>query len=131
MLDATLAVKEHPGLWIAGQLSGVEGYLESGASGLAAAWAADRSLRALAPAPFPVDTMLGALLHYITHAAPKDFCPTNAMLGLLPELPEGSLDVRALKRQGGTRALKLAKGMAHRARALASLEAFLQGLQPR
>ncbi len=131
VLDATLAVKEHPGLWIAGQLSGVEGYLESGASGLAAAWAADRSLRALAPAPFPVDTMLGALLHYITHAAPKDFCPTNAMLGLLPELPEGSLDVRALKRQGGTRALKLAKGMAHRARALASLDAFLQGLQPR
>jgi methylenetetrahydrofolate--tRNA-(uracil-5-)-methyltransferase len=125
VLDATLAVKERPGLWIAGQLSGVEGYLESAAGGLAAALAMDRAARGLEPRPLPRATVLGALLHYLAHADVKDFCPVNAMLGLLPELPEGALDVRALKRSGGTRAVKAAKGAAHRARALEALEAYL------
>lgn len=125
VMDATLAVKSIPNLWIAGQLSGVEGYLESAAGGLAAAHAADRSLRGLGPLPFPPDTMLGALLHYLAHAAPADFGPTNAMLGLLPPLPEGLLDLRGLKREGGTRAVKSAKGRAHRERALLSLERHL------
>lgn len=125
VLDATLAVKAVPNLWIAGQLSGVEGYLESAASGLAAARFVDRHLRGLPPAPLPLETVLGALLHYIAHASPKDFCPTNAMLGLLPELPAGLLDHRALKRAGGARALKAAKGQAHRERAMASLERYL------
>lgn len=125
VMDSTLAVKLIPGLWIAGQLSGVEGYLESAAGGLAAAHAADRSLRGLDPLPFPPDTMLGALLHYLAHAAPADFGPTNAMLGLLPPLPEGLLDLRGLKREGGTRAVKSAKGRLYRERALQSLDRHL------
>lgn len=124
-LDATLAVKNHPSLWIAGQLSGVEGYLESAAAGLAAAFAMDRSARRLPPSPFPRETVLGSLLHYLAHAAPADFGPTNAMIGLLPPLPEDALDLRALKRSGGTRAVKVAKGAAHRERALRALEQFL------
>ena len=125
ILDATLAVKFVPRLWIAGQLSGVEGYLESAAGGLAAAFAADRAVRGLAPLPFPPDTVLGSLLHYLAHAASADFGPTNAMLGLLPPLPEGLLDLRGLKRAGGTRAVKSAKGRVHRERALRSLEQHL------
>ncbi len=125
VLDATLAVKSIPALWIAGQLSGVEGYLESAAGGLAAAFATDRAVRGLAPMPFPPDTMLGSLLHYLAHASSVDFGPTNAMLGLLPPLPEGLLDLRTLKRAGGTRAVKSAKGHAHRERALRSLEQHL------
>jgi methylenetetrahydrofolate--tRNA-(uracil-5-)-methyltransferase len=125
VLDATLAVKDHPNLWIAGQLSGVEGYLESAAAGLAASIAVDRHRRHLPPVPFPLETMFGALLGYLAHASSKDFCPTNAMLGLLPALPEGELDHRALKRVGGLKALKAAKGAAHRTRAAAALEAHL------
>jgi methylenetetrahydrofolate--tRNA-(uracil-5-)-methyltransferase len=124
VLDATLAVKAVPNLWIAGQLSGVEGYLESAASGLAVAVFVDQHLRTLSPSPLPRDTILGSLLHYLANASPKDFCPTNAMLGLLPELPVGLLDHRALKRAGGARAVKAAKGQAHRERAMASLERY-------
>lgn len=121
VLDATLAVKKHPNLWIAGQLSGVEGYLESAASGLAAALFADQAMRGIDPKPLPENTILGALLHYLAHASPKDFCPTNAMLGLLPPLPDDLLDHRAIKRQGGAKALKAAKGALHRQRALEAL----------
>jgi len=129
VLTATLAVKAQPGLWIAGQLSGIEGYLESTASGLAAAFAVDRASKGLEPTPFPRDTMLGSLLHHLANAPMKHFSPVNAMLGLFPELPEGTLDHRALKRAGGARGLKQAKGAAYRARALESLENFLA--QPR
>jgi methylenetetrahydrofolate--tRNA-(uracil-5-)-methyltransferase len=69
--------------------------------------------------------MLGSLLHYLAHASIKDFGPTNAMLGLLPPLPDGALDARAAKRAGGTRGLKEAKGGLYRARALEALEAHL------
>ncbi len=126
VLDATLAVKEHPGLWIAGQLSGVEGYLESAAGGLAAAFFVDRSLRNQTASPFPRETVLGSLLYYLAHANLKDFGPTNAMLGLLPELPEGTVDARSAKKAGGRAGLKQAKGAAHRERALAALESFLK-----
>jgi methylenetetrahydrofolate--tRNA-(uracil-5-)-methyltransferase len=130
VLDATLAVRRVPGLWIGGQLSGVEGYLESAASGLAAALSMHRAAAGSAPAPLPRETMLGALLHYLAHASAKDFCPTNAMLGLLPPLADGLLDHRALKRAGGVRGLKAAKGGAHRERALAALAAFLGEVRP-
>lgn len=125
LLDATLAVKTMPGVWIAGQLSGVEGYLESAAAGLAAAFAMDRSARDLPPAPFPRETVLGSLLNYLAQAEQEGFSPTNAMIGLLPPLPEGGLDIPALKRSGGTRAVKVAKGLAYRERALAALERHL------
>ncbi len=125
VLDATLAVKAVPNLWIAGQLSGVEGYLESAAGGLAAALFIRQALHGRPRVPLPRETMLGALLHYLANASLKDFGPTNAMLGLMPELPEGRLDHRALKRAGGARGLKQAKGDAYRDRALAALEAYL------
>lgn len=126
LLDATLRVKSTPNLWVAGQLSGVEGYLESAAGGLAAAYSVDRAARGLAPHPFPCETVMGGLLHYLANASAKDFAPTNAMLGLMPALPEGQVDVRGLKRTGGLRAVKAAKGEAHRKRALEALAAHLK-----
>ncbi len=131
VLDATLAVRSVANLWIAGQLSGVEGYLESAAGGLAAAFSVDRAVRGLAALPFPPETVMGSLLHYLAHASSKDFGPTNAMLGLLPALPEGLLDVRGLKRTGGTRAVRTAKGEVHRKRALEALDAHLQAASAR
>ncbi|HJW72654.1 MAG TPA: methylenetetrahydrofolate--tRNA-(uracil(54)-C(5))-methyltransferase (FADH(2)-oxidizing) TrmFO [Geothrix sp.] len=126
VLDATLAVKSVPNLWLAGQVSGVEGYLESSAGGLVAALAVDRAIRGLEPLPFPRETVLGSLMNYLAHAPVRDFCPTNAMLGLLPPLPEGILDLRGLKRTGGNLAVKKAKGELHRKRALESLQAHLR-----
>ena len=126
ILDACLKVKSIPGLWVAGQLSGVEGYLESAAGGLAAAFAVDRAVRGLGALPFPTVSVIGGLLHYLAHASIKDFGPTNAMLGLLPPLPDGEVDIRGLKRSGGLRAVKQAKGAAHRKRSLEALEDHLR-----
>jgi len=125
VLDACLRLKALPGTWLAGQVSGVEGYLESAACGLAASRFMDQAARGLEPVPLPRETVLGALLHYLAHAPGKDFSPVNAMLGLLPEIPEGVIDARTLKRSGGVRALKAGKGAYHRERALAALEAHL------
>ena len=130
ILDSTLAVKSIPNLWLAGQLSGVEGYLESAAGGLAAAFAVDRAVRGQTALPFPAETVLGSLLHYLAHASSKDFSPTNTMLGLLPPLPEGKVDTRGLKRAGGLRAVRAAKGEAHRQRALEALEGHLRSAGP-
>jgi len=128
LLDPTLAVRTHPNLWIAGQLSGVEGYLESTAAGLAAAQAVDQTLRTGRAHPWPRETMLGSLLHYLAEADPRHFSPINAMLGLLPPLPEGLVDIKAAKRSGGTRAVKQARGEAYRTRALQALERHLESL---
>jgi methylenetetrahydrofolate--tRNA-(uracil-5-)-methyltransferase len=65
------------------------------------------------------------LLHYLAHADPDGFSPTNAMLGLLPALPEGQLDFRSIKRAGGARAVKAARGDAHRTRALEAIQIHL------
>jgi methylenetetrahydrofolate--tRNA-(uracil-5-)-methyltransferase len=125
LLDATLAVKSVPNLWVAGQLAGVEGYLESAAAGLAAACFVDQAVKGRSRQPFPRETVLGSLLHYLAHSSSKDFGPTNAMLGLLPPIPEDALDIRGLKRSGGLKAVKAAKGEIHRRRALASLDTHL------
>lgn len=125
VLDATLRVKTVPNLWLAGQLSGVEGYLESAACGLAAARFLHQDLAEGGARPLPQETVLGTLLHHLAESDPRRFSPVNAMLGLLPPLPEGLVDVRACKRAGGTKALKTAKGIAHRERALAALKAYL------
>jgi methylenetetrahydrofolate--tRNA-(uracil-5-)-methyltransferase len=129
ILDATLAVKQIPNLWIAGQLSGVEGYLESAASGLAAAISIHNYAIGLQSIPFPRETMIGGLLHYIAHASIHDFCPTNAMIGLLPPIPTEDIDIRELKRTGGAKKLKTARNILHRARAISTLEEFLRKLR--
>jgi methylenetetrahydrofolate--tRNA-(uracil-5-)-methyltransferase len=81
-------LKTAPWLWFAGQLSGVEGYTESIATGLltgiyAAAWARGEEC-----APAPRRSALGSLVHYITHADPKDFQPANITFDLLEPLEE-------------------------------------------
>jgi methylenetetrahydrofolate--tRNA-(uracil-5-)-methyltransferase len=88
LLDETLRLKKDPWLLFAGQLAGVEGYTESIATGLlagiyAAAWA-----RGEEPAPAPRASALGSLVHYITHADPKDFQPANITFDLLEPLTE-------------------------------------------
>ncbi len=88
LLTETLQLKQHPNILIAGQLSGVEGYTESIASGLLAGrYAAQLSL-GLTPTPAPRATANGSLTHYITHAEAKKFQPANITFDLLPPLEE-------------------------------------------
>ncbi len=88
VLTETLQLKNHPAILIAGQLSGVEGYTESIASGLLAGRYAAALAQGLTPTPAPRITANGSLTHYITHAEGKRFDPANITFDLLPPLEE-------------------------------------------
>lgn len=83
----TLQWRGRADLFFAGQITGVEGYVESAASGLMAGINAARLVQGRPPVVPPMSTALGALLTYITDPARKDFQPMNANFGLLPPLP--------------------------------------------
>ena len=82
-----LSLKEHPNIFIAGQLSGVEGYMESAASGLMCAINAYKKLSGQPPIILPTITMLGGLFNYITTPV-KNFQPMGAAFGLVDELDQ-------------------------------------------
>ena len=84
-LNSDLRLKNYPNVFIAGQLCGVEGYVESIATGLLAAINVERMLRGEPTVVPPVETVLGALLHYITQPN-GDFQPMNANFGILPPI---------------------------------------------
>jgi len=88
LLTETLQLKAHPGILIAGQLSGIEGYTESIASGLLAGRFAAALARGEQPTPAPRLTANGSLTHYITHADHKKFQPANITFDLLPPLED-------------------------------------------
>jgi methylenetetrahydrofolate--tRNA-(uracil-5-)-methyltransferase len=88
LLDETLRLKCAPGILIAGQLSGVEGYTESIATGLLAGIYAAALTRGVEPTPAPRASALGSLVHYITHADAKNFQPANMTFDLLEPLEE-------------------------------------------
>ena len=87
LLDNSLQMKSAPGLFIAGQLSGVEGYVESSAMGLLAGInAAGLVTSGSVPAPPPTATAFGALLHHLTTSDGRYFQPSNVNFGLFPPL---------------------------------------------
>ncbi len=90
VLAPTLQARARPTLLFAGQISGVEGYTESAATGLLAGINAARLATGRDAVVLPEDTMLGALTRYIASADPTDYQPTNAAFGLLPEPPTRS-----------------------------------------
>lgn len=85
LLEPTLQLRSDAGIFFAGQITGVEGYIESAMCGIVAGMNAARWAKGLPPAVLPSDTMMGALLDYISHYTGKDFQPMNANFGLLPE----------------------------------------------
>lgn len=87
-LTPTLQLKTDLRVFFAGQISGVEGYVESIATGLMAGIHAVQVYRGAAPRPFPRETALGSLCHYITGADPKNYQPANITFDLLPHLDE-------------------------------------------
>lgn len=113
LLDAQLRLKARASLRFAGQISGVEGYVESAAIGLLAGRFAAGDLQGVEILPPPLTTALGALLHHITRGADeKTFQPMNINFGLFPPLEGGTARGRERK-----------QAMAHRA--LADLDSWL------
>jgi len=88
-LAAALTLKDDSLVFLAGQMTGVEGYTESLGTGLLAGINLDRSLRGLPPAVPPPTTMLGGLYRYLAEADPRHFQPMNANFGLLDPLEDG------------------------------------------
>jgi len=87
VLKATYQFKNREDLFFAGQMTGVEGYVESAASGLIAGINAARIVSGESPVKFPAETAMGSMAHYITTTNAKNFQPMNANFGLLPSLP--------------------------------------------
>lgn len=86
LLLPTYAMQTHPQIFFAGQMTGVEGYVESAGSGLVAGLNAVRTLRGEPPLVFPEETMLGAMAAYVSQGGAGDFTPMNANFGLLKPL---------------------------------------------
>lgn len=105
-LTPHLSLRDDPRVLFAGQVTGVEGYTESTATGLLAAINLDRMLRGLDPVIPPPTTMLGALYRYLREADPKHFQPMNANFGLVEELPDPPRDKARKKELYAERALR-------------------------
>ncbi len=136
VLDAQLRLKARPALRFAGQMTGVEGYVESAACGLVAGCAAAARAKGRPFCPPPPTTAHGALLHHVTggHLATggaRSFQPMNINFGLFPpvEAPERDETGRRLKGKART----IARRQAISARALGDFAAWLEGgaLRPR
>jgi len=107
ILNSKLEIKDKDGIYIAGQLTGVEGYVESAASGL---WVAMNIVAAIKNNPSPVvdpQTMTGGLINYLQSASPENFQPMNSNFGLLSDLPNiTGRNKREKRRLLSSRALK-------------------------
>ncbi|MCC7417458.1 MAG: methylenetetrahydrofolate--tRNA-(uracil(54)-C(5))-methyltransferase (FADH(2)-oxidizing) TrmFO [Acidobacteria bacterium] len=126
VLAETWQVRREPALLFAGQMSGVEGYVESAASGLIAGLNAAALALGQAPSSLPRTTAIGALAYYVSHANPAHYEPTNITFGIMeplgqpPPLAGASSDVRARPRDA-----RAARKLAISRRALADLEAWI------
>lgn len=106
LLEATYQCKLRPGLFFAGQITGVEGYVESASSGLAAGINAARLQQGRDLLIFPPETAHGSLARYITSADPDHFQPMNVTFGLLPPLEVRIRDRRQKNSMISERAIK-------------------------
>jgi methylenetetrahydrofolate--tRNA-(uracil-5-)-methyltransferase len=116
VLRETWQTKMRPDLLFAGQISGVEGYVESAASGLMAGRTATALVRGEEPRVPPRTTAIGALAYYVSHADPRGYQPTNITFGIMPA-PEASHG-RRLKRDE--------RKTATSTRALAALDEWME-----
>ncbi len=106
LLRETMQLQGDPGVFIAGQLTGVEGYLESAGTGLLAGVNASRVLGGAPPVVLPPTMALGSLIRHICHADPRTFQPMNVNFGLLPALEATILAKRERRRALVDRALR-------------------------
>ena len=116
LLEPTLQLKSRPDLFLAGQLSGVEGYVESTAMGLLAGINASRMITGRPLVVPPPETAHGALITHLTQSDPKHFQPSNVNFGLFPEWND-----EEIKEQ---RTAKISKARRGELRAKTALEAL-------
>ena len=114
-LNQDYSLKNHEGLYIAGQITGVEGYVESAQSGMIAGMNMVRHLNKQEPIIFPRETVMGALSYYITHCEAEHFQPMKANFGILPDLE--------------TRVKKKLRKEAYANRAVVVMDEFINGLK--
>lgn len=124
VLNSSLEAREVPGLFCAGQITGTEGYIESIAGGMVAGINACRVAIGLAPLEFPLQTICGALLSYISEPGRKRFQPMNANFGLIPDYQNFHPSDF-----GSTRYSKVAKRQAIADRSLKVLSQFIQDVK--
>ena len=115
VLKATYQFNNREDLFFAGQMTGVEGYVESAASGLIAGINAARIFTGKEPVQFPIETAIGSMANYITTTNSKNFQPMNANFGLFPDLP-------------GKIRKKQERNEQHAKRALESVQNFMNSL---
>jgi methylenetetrahydrofolate--tRNA-(uracil-5-)-methyltransferase len=106
LLHETLRLRSEPDILFAGQIIGVEGYMESAASGIIAGTNAARLLLGQELITMPHETMIGALLHYVATCDLKRFQPMNSNYGILPPLPEKIRDDKVRKERMYERAIQ-------------------------
>lgn len=116
ILNSDFSVKENKNLFFAGQITGVEGYMESAASGIMAGINAANTFLDKQTVTLPETTMIGALSRYISNPEVKKFQPMGANFGVLPELKNRPRD-------------KKERGKAYAERAINDLQSFLNGDQ--
>ncbi|WP_026674293.1 FADH(2)-oxidizing methylenetetrahydrofolate--tRNA-(uracil(54)-C(5))-methyltransferase TrmFO [Alkalihalobacterium bogoriense] len=105
LLEPTYQYRQREDLFFAGQITGVEGYVESAAAGLIAGMNAARLVQNKDVLTFPQETVLGSMSNYITTANPKNFQPMNANFGLLPPLEKRIKNKQERNEQLANRAL--------------------------
>jgi methylenetetrahydrofolate--tRNA-(uracil-5-)-methyltransferase len=117
LLTASLQLRSRPEVFFAGQISGVEGYVESIATGLMSGLHAAALARGETPRPLPRETALGSLCHYISAADARDYQPANITFDLLPQLDDATR--QRLRRDKKARHAEVCR------RALEALDAYL------
>lgn len=105
LLEPTMQFRGRPDLFLAGQITGTEGYVGSAMSGLVAGLNAARLCLGAPPLAFPTTTMTGALCHYVSHGSAAGFQPMKANFGLLPDLPAAARGKRVRHQRMAERAL--------------------------
>ncbi|QUV98965.1 methylenetetrahydrofolate--tRNA-(uracil(54)-C(5))-methyltransferase (FADH(2)-oxidizing) TrmFO [Chloracidobacterium sp. MS 40/45] len=121
LLTPTLQVKHEPRLFFAGQISGVEGYVESLATGLVAGRWAAALVQGKPLLPVPRASAIGSLLNYVAHCENNDYQPVNITFALLPPLAEP--EARAYRRRPERRARQIALALAAFGEWLMAMEA--------
>jgi methylenetetrahydrofolate--tRNA-(uracil-5-)-methyltransferase len=114
ILTECYSVKKMPNLFFAGQMTGVEGYVESASSGFVAGLNAARTALGMEPIDFTSETVIGALGHYVANGTHTKFQPMNANFGIIAPLDH--------KVKGG----KKARNEAYAARALSLIDGFAE-----
>jgi methylenetetrahydrofolate--tRNA-(uracil-5-)-methyltransferase len=122
VLQPTWQTRTRGDLFFAGQISGVEGYVESAASGLMAGRNAAALVLGRSPVALPRETAMGALAFYVSNANPQHYQPTNITFGIMPPLSSSSGGRRPKK--------KVDRKLAYSERALDALETWKRGQSP-